>query len=168
MKAKKLNLVILTILVAGLMGAEAEEGPASSSEQAWIAPEQVTPARLQAVFEKKRWTVKEEKNGIAVGDSLDRVVMVQIYPDKGLICLAMWFKFQRSALNYQKLRFINEINREVVFTRAQIDEDGDLRFDYWLRYDQGLTEEQLLSAFNYFLDSSIAALRLKDTRDLIK
>ncbi len=188
-KLKEAVRIAVVLLAAGVVFGQAatEEGADSAtSEEAELAlpaaeddtdengadlisSDKVTPAVLRPVFAKDQWEVREVKGGLKMkAPKSQRVIGLEWKPEKELISFVMWYEFDDLVFKRQKLDLANRINSEVMLTRASVDEDGDLRFDYWIPYSEGIRKPQLLSALRLFERSTEAALRIKDKRDLVK
>jgi len=134
-----------------------------------LPAESVTPTLLKPIFEKDRWKAEEVNGGLKLKDPRSpRVIAVEWSPEKELISFVMWYKFDDFVFKRQKVDLANRINSEVMLTRASVDEEGDLRFDYWMSYSSGVSGDQLLSALRNFERTTEAALRIKDKRDIVK
>ncbi len=145
------------------------EKESSISSTALLPSESVTPSVLKPIFEKERWKAEEVKGGLKLKDPRSsRVIAVEWSPDKELISLVMWYKFDDFVFKRQKIDLANRTNSEVMLTRASVDEEGDLRFDYWMSYSSGISGDQVLSALRNFERTTEAALRIKDKRDIVK
>ncbi|MFO8057631.1 MAG: YbjN domain-containing protein [bacterium] len=135
----------------------------------FLPSERVKPSVLKPVFEKDRWEVREVEGGLKLEHpKSDRVIGVNWTPEKEVLSFVMWYEFEKLAFKRQKLDLVNRINSQIMLTRASLDEEGDLRFDYWIKYSEGISGSQLLSALRVFEQSTEAALRLQDKQDLVK
>jgi len=79
-----------------------------------------------------------------------------------------YYNFEAGVTNKQKMELVNKINDEVVFCKAMVDKDGDLRFEYYLRYAAGITDRQILDAAKFFIMTTRFAVDNKDPNNLLK
>lgn len=162
-------MVALIVFGAGMVMAVPGSSPAGDKPSGWLTPDKIRKSTLKAVFEKQEgWKVEKIDDGLKVFDNEGRLAEVLWDDDKELICYIMYYAFKPEVSAKKKRKLANEINDSVVFTKAMIDKEGDLRFEYWLRFGAGLSEGQVMDSVNYFIKTTTGALDWKDTRDLVK
>lgn len=149
------------IMTAAFLAAVAvsDRVPAGSPPAGWLSKEEVTPARVKALCQALKWEVSDIDGGLRVVDQDRRIILVIWEEKKELIYFALLYKMKRDLPAEGKLRLVNSINNNIVFTRAFIDEEGDLEFDYSLRYKDGLSEAQILNSLRYFVEASLGAIK---------
>ena len=162
------GLLLISVFAALHLGVMPASTETDVRPAGCLLPEQVSLATIRTMLEQEGWKVSDDDKGLKLTDGKGHTVVVHWQKDGKLISLVSWFKFKTLTSKSKKLQLANDINREVAFTRAAIDDDGDLRFDYWMDLNQGVCRPQLGGATRTFIAASDAALRLQDQADLIK
>jgi hypothetical protein len=136
-----------------------------------MTAEQVTPARLKTLCTAQKWEVTDVEGGrrveARVVDTQKDIFIIIWDEDKKLISLAMLYKLKEGVPQAKKLEVVNDFNNGIVFTRALINDTGDLELDYALRYANGLSEAQVTDAIRYFVHSTLYGLNQK-AKDLMQ
>ena len=156
--ALALVLVIGPVLIAS----------AGSFSGKWISASEMNSDTVKKVFSDNDWTTADSGDNIKVTTPEGRVFLVEWDTDKSLIAYVAYYNFQAGVTNKQKMELVNRINDEVVFCKAMVDKDGDLRFEYYIRYETGISDRQLLDDAKFFIMTTRFAVDKKDPDNLLK
>jgi hypothetical protein len=86
--------------------------------------------------------------------------------DGRLIALYAIFKTQPSAMQSDKLEYVNRVNDKVKLIRASVMADGRYYFDYYLAVDGGITKKAIVLATRRFLGTLETAMT-EDTGNVV-
>ena len=164
--AKKVGLLAALALVLMVGPVLIASGGTFSGK--WFSASEINASTIKAVFSDNDWNSSDSGDNIKVTTPEGRVFIVEFDTDKNLFDYVAYYNFNAGVTNKQKMELVNRINDEVVFCKAMVDKDGDLRFEYYLRYETGVSDRQILDSAKFFIMTSRFAVDKKDPDNLLK
>ena len=164
--AKKFALLTALALVMVLGPVLIANGGTFSGK--WISASEMSNSTVSKVFSDNDWESSASGEGLKVKTPEGRVFLVEWDTDKNLLAYVAYYNFNAGVTNKQKMELVNRINDEVVFCKAMVDKDGDLRFEYYLHYETGISDRQILDSAKFFIMTTRFAVDKKDPDNLLK
>lgn len=134
----------------------------------WYSSGEMGNGALEDIFSDNDWDTSKSGEGLKIQTPEGRVFLVEWDTGKNLMAYVAYYNFNAGVTNNQKMKLVNRINDEVVFCKAMVDKDGDLRFEYYLRYETGISNRQILDAAEFFIMTTRFAVEKKDPDNLLK
>jgi hypothetical protein len=132
-----------------------------------ITPENLSKELLKTVFDAAFMDTSFDEDGdLRVKED----VSCWVFPSgkgRDRIKLLTNYGFKPETNTFQRLTFVNEINREYVVVRACMNERGSLSFSYDILVSGGLTKQALILAVKRFCGIPPLAIEELNTDDIV-
>ena len=135
-----------------------------------IVPEsQVNVERLRNLFTDALLKAEIDKDGdVKVITELGTRVFVSVDDKRKLLKFLSMYRFRKGARDSDKLKLVNTLNDEVVFSRFSVLGKDLLVSDYFLSYEAGILPFQIVNSLRWFSRVTVGAIREYDTDNLVE
>ncbi|HOQ98980.1 MAG TPA: YbjN domain-containing protein [Anaerolineae bacterium] len=135
-----------------------------------LAEGEVTVANLAQLFKRAFFKASINHDGDLVVQTDGPRVLVSVDADKKLIKLMSVYGIQKAARLELKHALVNKMNDEFILCRFSIPEAATdlLVVDYYLPFEEGIPEFQIMSALRWFARVAPGAIRASDQHNLVE
>lgn len=135
-----------------------------------LQEKEITTPILESLFERAFFKTTIDSDGDLVVHTEYANVSVIINENSKLIKLMSIYGIKDNADEISVLRFLNEVNREVVMVRFSVPENHAdvLLAEYYLPYDEHLSTFQLVNTLRFFARIVPSIVNEYDTQNLVE
>ncbi|GEM_PF-5744104 len=152
------------VLMLGVSAATAQVDPQAQKP---AVGEQLTLEKVNEYF-KNALHKSKIVDDIVVIDKAPINVLVALDPPKKLMQFILVFGFVDGTPLQDKLVLANKLNVQLVVSRFYITDDGLMRADYYISYEDGLAPPNIIRAYDWVYRTVTEGISQHDTAKIVK